>query len=277
MVAINFLLSQKYWVSNHPNWRTPIFQRGGPTTNQPVSIQTWDAERLRSPEVSGATIGKPCPVPTNAVALEAAADVADEYFERHDLSGPRNGCHSLVVDQFAIDIYRKSPFKQLKVNFISHQLGYLFHDHVIMFAHYSDLVPLKRSQKTKVLPLILQQHAFWAHPKPGGEASDRSHAIDIWSSRDILAEWLSGQNSFIETSHKAAKHSAVQRWKNPDPPESLDFGQSVWPSVCRDLMLDPYPNQSYCWLSITWKSLEISIYIYIYLYLYLISNIYIYI
>ena len=23
-----------YWVSNHPNWRTHIFQRGGPTTNQ---------------------------------------------------------------------------------------------------------------------------------------------------------------------------------------------------------------------------------------------------
>ena len=22
------------WVANHPNWRTPIFQRGGPTTNQ---------------------------------------------------------------------------------------------------------------------------------------------------------------------------------------------------------------------------------------------------
>ena len=28
------LLSQKYWVSNHPNWRTHIFQRGGPATNQ---------------------------------------------------------------------------------------------------------------------------------------------------------------------------------------------------------------------------------------------------
>ena len=29
--------SQKYWVANHPNWRTHIFQRGGPTTNQIMS------------------------------------------------------------------------------------------------------------------------------------------------------------------------------------------------------------------------------------------------
>ena len=30
----SILFSQKCWVSNHPNWRTHIFQRGGPTTNQ---------------------------------------------------------------------------------------------------------------------------------------------------------------------------------------------------------------------------------------------------
>ena len=30
----SILFSQKYWVANHPNWRTHIFQRGGPTTNQ---------------------------------------------------------------------------------------------------------------------------------------------------------------------------------------------------------------------------------------------------
>ena len=29
-----FYFSQKYWVSNHPNWRTHIFQRRGETTNQ---------------------------------------------------------------------------------------------------------------------------------------------------------------------------------------------------------------------------------------------------
>ena len=28
------LFSHSYWVANHPNWRTHIFQRGGPTTNQ---------------------------------------------------------------------------------------------------------------------------------------------------------------------------------------------------------------------------------------------------
>ena len=28
------LFSHINWVSNHPNWRTHIFQRGGPTTNQ---------------------------------------------------------------------------------------------------------------------------------------------------------------------------------------------------------------------------------------------------
>ena len=30
----SFLFSHQYWVSNHPNWRTHIFQRGKPTTNQ---------------------------------------------------------------------------------------------------------------------------------------------------------------------------------------------------------------------------------------------------
>ena len=30
-----FLFSHDYWEFHHPNWRTHIFQRGGPTTNQP--------------------------------------------------------------------------------------------------------------------------------------------------------------------------------------------------------------------------------------------------
>ena len=30
----SILFSHEYWVSNHPNWRSHIFQRGGPTTNQ---------------------------------------------------------------------------------------------------------------------------------------------------------------------------------------------------------------------------------------------------
>ena len=39
LVAINFLFSQKYWEFYHPNWRTHIFQRGGPTTNQQKYLQ----------------------------------------------------------------------------------------------------------------------------------------------------------------------------------------------------------------------------------------------
>ena len=34
LVAINLAFSQKYWECHHPNWRSHIFQRGGPTTNQ---------------------------------------------------------------------------------------------------------------------------------------------------------------------------------------------------------------------------------------------------
>ena len=34
----HFLFSQKYWEFHHPNWRTHIFQRGGPTTNQIISV-----------------------------------------------------------------------------------------------------------------------------------------------------------------------------------------------------------------------------------------------
>ena len=35
VVWLPFLaFSQKYWEFHHPNWRTHIFQRGGPTTNQ---------------------------------------------------------------------------------------------------------------------------------------------------------------------------------------------------------------------------------------------------
>ena len=30
----SILFSQKYWECHHPNWRTHIFQRGGPITNQ---------------------------------------------------------------------------------------------------------------------------------------------------------------------------------------------------------------------------------------------------
>ena len=33
LVAI-WIIFPMYWVANHPNWRTHIFQRGGPTTNQ---------------------------------------------------------------------------------------------------------------------------------------------------------------------------------------------------------------------------------------------------
>ena len=32
MVAMNLAFSQKYWECHHPNWRTHIFQRGGPTS-----------------------------------------------------------------------------------------------------------------------------------------------------------------------------------------------------------------------------------------------------
>ena len=34
LVVWNMFYFPIYWVSNHPNWRTHIFQRGGPTTNQ---------------------------------------------------------------------------------------------------------------------------------------------------------------------------------------------------------------------------------------------------
>ena len=34
LVAINFIFPLILGISNHPNWRTHIFQRGGPTTNQ---------------------------------------------------------------------------------------------------------------------------------------------------------------------------------------------------------------------------------------------------
>ena len=43
-----------YWVSNHPNWQTHIFQRGGPTTNQLSFLffgkgesEIWTAPLLR--------------------------------------------------------------------------------------------------------------------------------------------------------------------------------------------------------------------------------------
>ena len=32
----HFIFSQKYWVANHPNWRTHIFQRG--SNHQPVEV-----------------------------------------------------------------------------------------------------------------------------------------------------------------------------------------------------------------------------------------------
>ena len=34
LVVWNIVYFPIYWVANHPNWRTHIFQRGGPTTNQ---------------------------------------------------------------------------------------------------------------------------------------------------------------------------------------------------------------------------------------------------
>ena len=53
LVVWNIFYFPIYWVSNHPNWRTHIFQRGGPTTNQTfmsfvscrvfaVSFHPWD-------------------------------------------------------------------------------------------------------------------------------------------------------------------------------------------------------------------------------------------
>ena len=38
-----------YWVSNHPNWRTHIFQRGGPTTNQLYVISTGPIQVANCP------------------------------------------------------------------------------------------------------------------------------------------------------------------------------------------------------------------------------------
>ena len=38
------LFPQKYWECHHPNWRTHIFQRGGPTTNQEISTNCWTGD-----------------------------------------------------------------------------------------------------------------------------------------------------------------------------------------------------------------------------------------
>ena len=51
MVWLPFLIFPYNWVSNHPNWRTHIFQRGGPTTNQ--------APHPASPRVGGGGVPGP--------------------------------------------------------------------------------------------------------------------------------------------------------------------------------------------------------------------------
>ena len=40
LVAMNLAFSHQYWVANHPNWRTHIFQRGGP--GPPTSYEWQD-------------------------------------------------------------------------------------------------------------------------------------------------------------------------------------------------------------------------------------------
>ena len=59
-----FLFSQKYWVSNHPNWRTLIFFRGV-AKNPPTSLQVWPSwhpsrwrKRLWSPSASSQELGQ---------------------------------------------------------------------------------------------------------------------------------------------------------------------------------------------------------------------------
>ena len=45
VVGTWIVFSIKYWVANHPNWRTHIFQRGGPTTNQEM-LKMWQLLNL---------------------------------------------------------------------------------------------------------------------------------------------------------------------------------------------------------------------------------------
>ena len=52
----SILFSQKYWeFHHHPNWRTHIFQRGGPTTNQ----HPWHRNWVIHHDTKGATLGQP--------------------------------------------------------------------------------------------------------------------------------------------------------------------------------------------------------------------------
>ena len=57
----SILFSQKYWVANHPNWRTHIFQRGGekPPTSDDVSIEHLYFQ-LQSLFVKGYSLGLAC-------------------------------------------------------------------------------------------------------------------------------------------------------------------------------------------------------------------------
>ena len=47
LVVWNIFYFPIYWVSNHPNWRNRIFQRGGPTTNQSFFLDLFGVLKSR--------------------------------------------------------------------------------------------------------------------------------------------------------------------------------------------------------------------------------------
>ena len=75
VVWLPFLaFSQKYWVANHPNWRTHIFQRGGPTTNQ-----SWKTHHFFLGEFPSVFIPRTPHLPIETAHLQATGDLSGAY------------------------------------------------------------------------------------------------------------------------------------------------------------------------------------------------------
>ena len=89
LVVWNIFYFPLYWVANHPNWRTHIFQRGGPTTNQlrlSIKSKIYWPPRLHPPEQFAVlcrgrarTPWKMHPHGTDAVKRHSVGAVVQQY------------------------------------------------------------------------------------------------------------------------------------------------------------------------------------------------------
>ena len=122
LVAINFIFPLILGISNHPNWRTHIFQRGGLTTNQLWQCFIMSPFIVSSPDVFD-SIMSPSPVYLESLSIAQGlkrlmSRITELHQEIKEVLALKSGRHGTLENhtrnagksRFFVALYQSLPY-----------------------------------------------------------------------------------------------------------------------------------------------------------------------